>query len=157
MDNLHDDSAHLTDSLIKSPGQDPFSQAEDMSSVFYVIGNQDWRALYNQLQKLDQEIDITDQYDPSGFSPLHLAAFKNNIEMVELLVNFVKDKQQKTSESFDLLKFWVNSPTKTDEEFRAIHFAAYHGNLRMITFLTEQGADIKIENSMGVNVLHVGA
>jgi len=36
---------------------------------------------------------------------------------------------------------WVNLPTKNKEGFAAIHFAAHHGNLKLVKLLIASGAD----------------
>jgi ankyrin repeat protein len=47
---------------------------------------------------------------------------------------------------------WVNK--QTDENFTALHFAAYHGNLELCIKLVEQlGADMKMRNIYGASVL----
>ena len=51
---------------------------------------------------------------------------------------------------------WVNKPT--DENFTALHFAAYHGSLELIIKLVEEnGANIYCRNIYGANVLHIAA
>ena len=41
--------------------------------------------------------------------------------------------------------------------FSPLHYAAYHGNAKIINMLIEAGADIYAENDQGINVLHVAA
>lgn len=45
----------------------------------------------------------------------------------------------------------------TDESFTAIHFAAYHGNVKLIRFLMEKGADPLLTSSKHINPVHVAA
>ena len=51
---------------------------------------------------------------------------------------------------------WVN--LKTDEDgFTALHFASFRGNLKVISMLIENGADIFMVNHHGLSMLHVAA
>jgi len=51
---------------------------------------------------------------------------------------------------------WVNKPT--DEDFTAVHFASYHGNLELVIKLVEElQADFSTTNMYGANVIHVAS
>jgi ankyrin repeat protein len=51
---------------------------------------------------------------------------------------------------------WVDQPT--DEDFTALHFASFHGNVELIIRLVEEyGADVKKKNIFGASVLHVAS
>jgi ankyrin repeat protein len=51
---------------------------------------------------------------------------------------------------------WINKTT--DENFTALHFAAYHGNLKLsIKLVEEMGANFNARNIYGANVLHIAA
>ena len=54
------------------------------------------------------------------------------------------------------IKDWVDQ--KTDEDFTAVHFASYHGNLELIIQLVDElDADINIKNMYGANVIHIAS
>jgi len=54
------------------------------------------------------------------------------------------------------LQDWINK--KTDEEFTAIHFLSYHGNLEKIIELVDvHKANYRVRNIYGANVLHIAA
>ena len=55
------------------------------------------------------------------------------------------------------MREWINSKTKGDEGFTALHFASFHGNLKAIKLLIKYGADPTIKNKYDINVLHVAA
>ena len=38
-----------------------------------------------------------------------------------------------------------------------MHFASYHGNVKMIKLLAKNGANIQVKNKMGINMMHVAA
>ena len=55
-----------------------------------------------------------------------------------------------------MLRNWVN--IKADDNFTALHFAAKHGNYVMLKILVEKaGADPRIPNQFGANVMHIAA
>jgi len=41
---------------------------------------------------------------------------------------------------------WINLPSKGEEGFTALHFAAFHGNMNLIKYLINLGADITAKN-----------
>jgi ankyrin repeat protein len=55
------------------------------------------------------------------------------------------------------LKKWVNRPTVGEEGFTAVHFASFHGNLTMIRYLIDRGANVFATNRHKINMLHVAA
>ena len=64
-------------------------------------------------------MDITDIWDNSGYSPLHLAAFKNDEKIIDMLLKFV-GKENPDSKKVDpisraniksKLKDWINVPS----------------------------------------------
>jgi ankyrin repeat protein len=44
-----------------------------------------------------------------------------------------------------------------DDGSRPIHFAAYHGNRKLIDILMNSGADPTLSNKQNLNVLHMAA
>ena len=40
------------------------------------------------------------------------------------------------------LKDWVNTHSKGEEGFTALHFASFHGNMPLIRMLMKQGANV---------------
>jgi ankyrin repeat protein len=57
----------------------------------------------------------------------------------------------------EVLKDWINKPSKGEEGFCALHFASFHGNVKLIKLLVASGANIYAKNKQGINMLHVGA
>ena len=54
------------------------------------------------------------------------------------------------------LSDWINK--RTDEEFTALHFLSYHGNIEKIMELVDNHkADYSCRNIYGANVLHIAA
>lgn len=56
-----------------------------------------------------------------------------------------------------ILKEYINRRSIGEEGFTALHFASFHGNLKIIKFLISQGADIHMTNRHKINMLHVAA
>lgn len=56
-----------------------------------------------------------------------------------------------------LLKSWINSHSRGDDGFTALHFASFHGNMGLIRLLVKHGANVKAQNRQGINMLHVSA
>jgi ankyrin repeat protein len=44
------------------------------------------------------------------------------------------------------LKEWINTKNKGEEGFTALHFASFHGNIKIIRTLVSYGADIFARN-----------
>lgn len=57
----------------------------------------------------------------------------------------------------NLLKNWINTRSRGDDGFTALHFAAFHGNMSLIRMLVKHGADVLAINKQGINMLHVSA
>ena len=107
-------------------------------------------------------------YDKSGYTPIHYAAYKNIDRAVDIIIKFAlsedsdrlqsilpnagsgetDDDAQKEKECFSKsqrksrVKNWINSISKGDDGFTALHFASFHGNMSMIKMLVKNGADI---------------
>jgi palmitoyltransferase len=50
---------------------------------------------------------------------------------------------------------WVNQAS--EDGFSALHLAAYRGNLSMIEYLVENGANMYAKNRHGMNAMHIAA
>ena len=78
---------------------------------------------------LHSEFDVLRLKDSRGYSALHIAALNSNSEVVELLLGHVHRVFPEDEQSLALE--WINR--KTDEDFTALHFAAFRGNLVLPT------------------------
>ena len=80
---------------------------------------------------------------------------KNNF----LAMKIVYEHAMAFNESMDdpaIIRNWVNR--KTDRGYTALHFAAYHGDIRMVRFLVKElQADITLMNLQMQNVVHFAA
>lgn len=57
----------------------------------------------------------------------------------------------------EALSDWINRPSRGDEGFYPLHFASFHGNVKLIKLLVKSGAIIHAKNLQGINMLHVAA
>jgi palmitoyltransferase len=55
------------------------------------------------------------------------------------------------------LKDWINQHSKGEEGFTALHFASFHGNMKIMRLLIDNGANIFAVNKQHINMLHVAA
>ena len=94
---------------------------------------------------------IGDIVDKDGYTLLHMMCFRNQVEMSKRFL----DKLQYIMGSDELNKY-VNKKT-TKEGFTALHFACYKGCLEMVKALVNAGADWRVKNNFGINMLHVSA
>lgn len=49
------------------------------------------------------------------------------------------------------------APTNLENQFTAIHFAAFNGHLDVLKQLTLLGADLAIKNNLKINCLHLAS
>lgn len=55
-----------------------------------------------------------------------------------------------------ILKTWVNAKTNNDD-FSALHYAAFRGNIDICKTLIDLGADKNVKNVHGLGLLHIAA
>jgi palmitoyltransferase ZDHHC13/17 len=80
-----------------------------------------------------------------------MAVFKNKGKSFDTLISKAKEDLP-TRELHD----WVNLQT-TKDQFTALHYASYRGNIHFCEKLMENGADKEKQNAYGLNVLHIAA
>ena len=93
---------------------------------------------------------LTDQNENNV---LHRAAFFNSLEIIEILITALKRNFGMEFPKFILT--YVNA--KNREGDTALHYASFNGNIKIIKYLIELGADLDISNNRGLNVLHFAA
>jgi ankyrin repeat protein len=45
------------------------------------------------------------------------------------------------------IRNWINTAAESDEKFFPLHFASFHGNVKLLKLLCSNGANIKARNS----------
>ena len=94
-----------------------------VTACIALISQSDLAGLEDLLR--DGEFDVLSLKDSRGYSALHIAALNSNSDVVELLLDHVIARSPDSSQS--VVPEWVNR--KTEEDFTALHFAAFRGNL----------------------------
>ena len=89
---------------------------------------------------------------------LHNAALRDQTVVFRRLIKLAKHRveQDSTYQGKKVIHEWVNRKTN-DEEFTAIHYASFNGNLEICQMLLEEGADKYALNTHGLNCLHIAA
>ena len=140
-------------------------------------------SILNKIDVLDS-LKIVEITDESGHTLIHRAAYDNTYRISEYLITFYKqrlsarmrEKEAKRSgndldpndlnqetlnnikrEVRKMVSVWINTPSKSDEGFFPLHFASFHGNVKLIKLLVKNGANIWVKNKQGINMLHVAA
>jgi ankyrin repeat protein len=107
--------------------------------------------LINFLRSLPKDIKINQIVDRDGYSILHMACFSNRVKCLVALVEKAKGELYQ----YEIAE-WVNLKTAKDE-FTALHYASFKGNIQILQVLMENGADMYQKNMHGLNVLHIAA
>ena len=138
-------------------------EKKDEKLVFKYIQRMDFPELKQHLENSKDKYDLLTIYDKSGYTPIHYAAYKNIDKAVEILIKFVLSEEEEenaallnggSGDTGDIrdemrrfktkkLKTWINTHSRGDDGFTALHFAAFHGNMAMIRLLVSHGANLK--------------
>ena len=82
---------------------------------------------------------------------LHHAVLKGTDGKTQLLIDFAKNVQKLKKSA---IKDWINQKT-LGEQWSALHYSSFSGNLDACYTLIENQADIYALNSNHLNMLHV--
>ena len=52
---------------------------------------------------------------------------------------------------------FINLNGQGDDGFTALHFASFHGNIKLVEYLVKNGANVFAVNRSGINMIHVAA
>lgn len=74
-----------------------------------------------------------------------------------LFVAWLNEQTQPLGNGYRASNGLIASQIGGDDQFTAIHFAAFNGNLKLIKTLLSLGADYKRHNNLGLNSLHFAA
>jgi ankyrin repeat protein len=111
--------------------------------------------------------------DEAGYTLLHSCAYYNVFKIAEYIISYFKrrfatflrerylrknnlssDTRDIPSKELEIIKFkvheiiktWINYPSKGDEGFYPLHFASFHGNVKLIKLFRSYGANIYSRN-----------
>jgi palmitoyltransferase ZDHHC13/17 len=107
--------------------------------------------LTTYLATLPRHLQIHRIIDDEGYTLLHMAAFQDRTKIFKLLIS--KAKAELRPEE---LLIWINNKTQEDQ-FNALHYAAWKGNIHIMKILIENGAEKYSKNAYGLNCLHIAA
>ena len=158
---------------------------QQSATIFECLASFDINKLINILTKieLEESLDIVKLMDDGGHTLIHKAAYDNTYRISDYLIQFYKQRyakylrlkvheQRKIPETQQLepevlnnikrevrkaVAVWINTQSNSDEGFYPLHFASFHGNVKLIKLLVKNGADIWVKNKQGINMLHVAA
>jgi len=82
-----------------------------------------------------------------GFSMLHLAAFNNATKCFNEIIAQAEEEAKLMDVEQRMLqaKNWIDLKTKS-EQFTALHYASYRGNIKICRVLHSLGADCTLVN-----------
>ncbi len=80
-----------------------------------------------------------------------MAASKNSYKICEVLIEFMVEYKQ------TVVAEWVNLHSYANDNFTALHFASFFGNIKMSELLIKHGANVFAINHLGINMIHVAA
>ena len=104
-------------------------------------------------------VDLTKMRNHEGYTLLHVVAYKGLESMCKMLIQLARDKslsEYDEKEKQKRMKEWVNAKTN-DEEFTALHMAAFSGRYAIVSLLIENKANIFAVNRDGLNMLHTAS
>eukprot|EP00347_Sterkiella_histriomuscorum_P002633 403367392 len=185
--NLHqfEQQQDLTNTSYGSSVNTSFADQQEARMIFNHISQLDFNKLKQTLDQLEhrKSLEIVNLFDENGQTVLHAASYYNSFKIFEYLISFFRVRlalylKQKLFEKYNLpsqhvldedtaeqiknkvrnaIKEWINIPSRSDEGVYPIHFAAFHGNPRMIKLMVKIGADITVRSKLGINLIHVSA
>jgi ankyrin repeat protein len=82
------------------------------------------------------------------WTPLHLAAFGGNLEIVKFLVEKMEEKNIEKKDGID---------HPSNDGFTPLHAASSDGHLEVVKFLIDKGANFQAVNDEGWTLLHAAA
>lgn len=162
------------------------AEQNESRTISHCIQTFDLSKLSSILQKLDlrKSVEIVNLHDEVGYTLLHSAAYYNTFKIAEYIINFFrrrfgtflkhrylrKNNLPKTTKQIpaeevenikqkvdSVLKDWINYPSRGEEGFFPLHFASFHGNVKLIKLFLQYGANLKAVNKQGINMMHVAA
>ncbi|CAD8079250.1 unnamed protein product [Paramecium primaurelia] len=95
--------------------------------------------------------DLSAIQNSKRFTALHYACFNNSYQMCELIINH----QERRENNLQNMENFINSTTI--DKYTSLHFAAFRGNIQILTLLKLKGANLQATNKQGLNIMHIGA
>ena len=146
VDDKHDHPFHIE--VYNGNKEAVTSFTEDQSDDASLKDSNGWNFLHVATYREHEDIadsiietypDLINDADNKGQTPLYIAVHKNNYNIAKLLVDHGAD-----------------TTILTDEDWHAMHLAAYQGNIELTTFLIPRSLDVLHQKtSVGWSILHL--
>ncbi|KAL4449233.1 hypothetical protein ABPG74_015615 [Tetrahymena malaccensis] len=115
---------------------------------------QEFKSILKEFPYLDIVSAFKDDETPSF---LIMMVTHKNMDLVKFILNYIQTQVNQGLNSFDknTLKKYINMGDRYG--FTALHVACFNGDLIMVEYLIEKGADMYAKNQSGLNVMHSAA
>ena len=132
--------------MIEQSGEvSTLSEQETDEIIFDYIENENTKKI-KEIMSQDIKIWEFKSINNDNSTVLHLSVFKKLFPIVELIIDYVKEKNKEGLAEF------INQ--KNDLGATAIHYASFRGNIKIIKLLIENGANIYERTKRNLNVIH---
>ena len=99
-------------------------------------------------------MSIFDLWDvDTGYNLIHQACHYRNVELVFYLIEEVN----RTLGYMRKIEYVNLKSDNTDQYFTPLHLACYTGQMKIIEFLVNNGADLNSQNEQGITMIHIAA
>ena len=162
-----------------------YSLGSKQRAIFEALTSFDINKLKVILQRVEliDSLSLPSLYDEDGHNLLHRAAYDNAFKCTEFLISFYKQRlaqylqeqechrqgkpnpEDLDAETLNRIKSdvrqkiaeWINTPSRSEQGFYPLHFASFHGSIRLIKLLMRNKADCNVKTREGINMRHVAA
>ncbi|KAH0812041.1 hypothetical protein GEV33_010750 [Tenebrio molitor] len=111
----------------------------------------DWNGYVKKVKLLIDKGEIVNTVTNIGETPLHIAAFKGNVDIAELLIEKGASVNAITTAEL-LIKKGASLNALTDEELTPLHYAAFGGNSETVTLLIQKGACVNTPETLDTSL-----
>ncbi len=125
-----------------------FSYAGKEKTLFEAIQKNNERQV-QQLLKKKTDVDV---YDQNGWSPLHWAVYKGNLNIVKLLIAYKANIHIRPKKAFML--FIDGNFYYGNEKSTPLHIASNMGHTKIVVLLVQKGADLNAKDKYNITPLH---
>ena len=124
------------------------SLCTEEEEFFEYIYSENFDSIKDLLENSESVLPIWDykSKENQNSTALHTSVFKKNLGITILIIDHCKKYNQKNLQSF------IDS--ENDLGVTALHYASFNGDIGIIKFLVENGADIYKKTKKGLNVIH---
>ena len=129
---------------ILSPLEGEDSRARSPKDIVIQIASHNEKDRLRTYLLDNKEINIIEIVDSRQYTLCHICCINNNLEMLEIFVEYIRANFAKQSGK---IPEWVNR--QNTEGYTPLHMAAFKGNINMIEYLEKIGANRLSKNRHG--------